>query len=362
MMNEEVEASKFVGVSFYLKDNHTVYREDSSIEQITNSDRYLKPNSDLSAKYFEDDNSTIKSEFSYRDINHIIDITRKRCDRKEISVEISEEVSKFLQENRYSIEKYKQLGKYLKSPNILSISGEQERFEEFSEIVRSEVIRPFKNLQLSAAFYEYRMARAANFSVPGSGKTSMILAVFAFLNSSKAQSEYVDKLLVISPINAFNSWKEEFLKVFGDKKKLSSIDSQSSQDFNYDLDVNWKVKNLVLVNYESLPKYEQKLKELVTSETMIVFDEVHRIKNPNGKRAQSALNLVQFAKFKFVLTGTPIPNTYMDIYNFLHLLYGNEYNAFFQWSLDELKAPSIRKIEEINESLYPFFGASIKMI
>lgn len=355
MMNEKKVTSNFVGVSFYLKDSHTVYREDSSIEQITNSDRYLKPNSDLSVKYFESDNSTIKPEFSYRDVNHIIEVTRKRCDRKNIAVEVSEEVSKFIQDNCYSIEKYKQLGKYLKSPNNLCINGEQERFEEFSKIVSSEVTRPFKALQLSAAFYEYRMARAANFSVPGSGKTSMILAVFAFLNSKEAQDEYVDKLLVISPINAFNSWKEEFQTVFGDKKELKSIDSQNSKNFNHDLSICWGVTNLVLVNYESLSKYEQKLRELITSETMIVFDEVHRIKNPNGKRAQSALNLVQFAKFKFVLTGTPIPNSYMDIYNFLHLLYGNEYNAFFQWSLDELKAPSIRKIEEINESLYPFF-------
>lgn len=57
------------------------------------------------------------------------------------------------------------------------------------------------------------MARAANFSVPGSGKTAMILAVFAFLNSSKVESEHVDNLLVICPINAFNSWKEEFKQV-----------------------------------------------------------------------------------------------------------------------------------------------------
>ena len=68
---------------------------------------------------------------------------------------------------------------------------------------------------------------------------------------------------------------------------------------------------------------------------MIVFDEVHRIKNPFGVRAQAALELVKDSRFKFVLTGTPIPNSYQDIYNFLHLLYANEYNSFFSWSLDE---------------------------
>ncbi|MGZ7144889.1 hypothetical protein ACXWOO_11015, partial [Streptococcus pyogenes] len=77
------------------------------------------------------------------------------------------------------------------------IDGEQERFESFVSVVSSEVVRPFKDIQLAAAFYEYRMARAANFSVPGSGKTSMILAVFAYLNSNKSENEAMDKLLVI---------------------------------------------------------------------------------------------------------------------------------------------------------------------
>ena len=342
-------------IYFYLKDRNIIVRQDNSSIQITKSDRKLKLGSDLSNKYFEDDNSTIKSEFSYRDINHIIEVTKKRCNRKNIVVEVSDDVLEYLKSNRYSIEQYKKLGLYLKFPKQYTIHGEQEKFEEFVSIVGSEVIRPFKKLQLEAAFYEYRMARAANFSVPGSGKTAMILAVFAFLNSSRVESEHVDNLLVICPINAFNSWKEEFKQVFGNKKLLEVIDCQSSKDFAFDLSLNWKISNLVLVNYESLAKYKDKLQELLSIKTMIVFDEVHRIKNPFGIRARAALELVKNSRFKFVLTGTPIPNSYQDIYNFLHLLYANEYNAFFRWSLDELKNPNVRKIDEINKALMPFF-------
>ena len=289
------------------------------------------------------------------DIDYIIKETRKRCDRKNIIVEVSEEVQDYLKSNQYSIEQYSKLGIYLKLPEQYTIHGEQEKFEEFVSVVSSEVVRPFKKLQLEAAYYEYRMARAANFSVPGSGKTAMILAVFAFLNSKKVESEHVDNLLVICPINAFNSWKEEFKQVFGNKKRLEVIDCQSSKNFDFDLSLNWKTSNLILVNYESLTKHKDKLQELLSIKTMIVFDEVHRIKNPFGIRAQAALELVKDSRFKFVLTGTPIPNSYQDIYNFLHLLYANEYNSFFRWSLDELKNPSVRKIEEINKALIPFF-------
>ena len=354
-INKVKENQSDNNIYFYLKSGNIIVRQDNSSIQITSSDRKLKPGSDLSNKYFEDDNSTIKSEFSYMDINYIIKETRKRCDRKNIIVEVSEEVQEYLKSNQYSIEQYRKLGIYLKSPEQYTIHREQEKFEEFVSVVSSEVARPFKKLQLEAAFYEYRMARAANFSVPGSGKTAMILAVFAFLNSSKVESEHVDNLLVICPINAFNSWKEEFKQVFGNKKQLEVIDCQSSKDFDYDLSLNWKTSNLVLVNYESLTKYKEKLQELLSIKTMIVFDEVHRIKNPFGIRAQAALELVKNLRFKFVLTGTPIPNSYQDIYNFLHLLYANEYNAFFRWNLDELKNPSVRKIDEINKALMPFF-------
>ncbi|VTT24258.1 SNF2-related protein [Streptococcus gordonii] len=354
-MNKVKENQSGNNIYFYLKSGNIIVRQDNSSIQITSSDRKLKPGSDLSKKYFESDNSTIKSEFSYMDINYIIKETKKRCDRKNIIVEVSEEVQEYLKSNQYSIEQYSKLGIYLKSPEQYTIHGEREKFEEFVSVVSSEVMRPFKKLQLEAAFYEYRMARAANFSVPGSGKTAMILAVFAFLNSSRVENEHVDNLLVICPINAFNSWKEEFKQVFGNKKRLGVIDCQSSKDFAFDLSLNWKTSNLVLVNYESLTKYKDKLQELLSIKTMIVFDEVHRIKNPFGVRAHAALELVKNSRFKFVLTGTPIPNSYQDVYNFLHLLYANEYNAFFRWNLDELKNPSVRKIEEINKALIPFF-------
>lgn len=87
----------------------------------------------------------------------------------------------------------------------------------------------------------------------------MILAVFAFLNSSKVESEHVDNLLVIGPINAFNSWKEEFKQVFGNKKQLEVIDCQSSKNFDFDLSGTGKRSNLVLVNYESLTKIQRQV-------------------------------------------------------------------------------------------------------
>lgn len=340
--------------------NGLVIREDNTDLQITNTDRKLRKGSDISL-FFEDDNKVVKKSTTYKDIERIIKVTKDRADRKDVNVVVTEAVSEYLRQHKYSIEQYKILGDVYKGELEYFPINKKEFYEEFSEIVQSEVYRPLYELHLRSAYFMYEMSRAANFSVPGAGKTAMILGIFAYLNRVDApKNEKIDRILVVCPLNAFDSWKNEFKEVFGNKKTLASIDSQSSSDFEYDLSLNWGVSNLVLVNYESLTKYLGILDENIDITTMLVFDEVHRIKNPTGIRAEKALELSRKPKFKYVLTGTPIPNGYEDIYNFLHILYGNEYNSFFGWDTTFLSKPKLREINDINTKLYPFFWRTNK--
>lgn len=342
----------------YLDD--TVIRIDNTDIKLSLYDRKLKPGSDLS-KFFEEDYSTIKKSTTYKDIERIIKVTEERAARKNIEVIVSKAVLEYLQQYKYSIENYKILGDVYKGELIDFPNDKKDFYKEFSKVVQSEVRRPLYEIHLRSAYFMYEMSRAANFSVPGAGKTAMVLGVFAYLNRANApHNEKIDRLLVVCPLNAFDSWKREFEAVFGDKKELRSIDSQTSKDFNYDLSVNWGVSNLILVNYESLPKYLSKIDQNIDINTMLIFDEVHRVKKPQGSRAETALELSIKPKFKYVLTGTPIPNTYQDIYNFLHILYGNEYNSYFGWDLGYLYDPKIRQIKEINSKLYPFFWRTNK--
>lgn len=342
----------------YLDD--TVIRIDNTDIKLSLNDRKLKPGCDIS-KFFEEDYSTIKRLTTYKDIERIIRVTEERAARKNIEVIVSKAVLEYLQQYKYSIEKYKILGDVYKGELVEFPTDKKDFYKEFSDVVQSEVSRPLYEIHLRSAYFMYEMSRAANFSVPGAGKTAMVLGVFAYLNRANAtHNEEIDRLLVVCPLNAFDSWKREFKAVFGDKKELRSFDSQTSKDFNYDLSVNWGVSNLVLVNYESLPKYFSELDQNIDTNTMLVFDEVHRVKKPQGTRAEAALELSRKPKFKYVLTGTPIPNTYQDIYNFLHILYGNEYNSYFGWDLGYLYDPKVRQIKDINSKLYPFFWRTNK--
>ncbi len=60
------------------------------------------------------------------------------------------------------------------------------------------------------------------------------------------------------------------------------------------------------------------------------------------------------------LTGTPIPNAYTDIYNLLHILFPNEYDEFFGFTVPQLRNPRDTDIAAVNTALQPFFCRTTK--
>lgn len=313
--------------------------------------------------YYVDDEKGypyFRGDFDYKTVEKIIDNAQKQTIKNGYEFIITPEVKRFINSQRYSINEYRKSGLTLKEMD-LAIWGEE--FREFSEIVSDEVVRPMKKAQLQAAMYMLTQKRAANFSVPGSGKTAMVLSIFAYLNSIKKKTP-IKRILVICPINAFMSWIDEFKFVFGSKKQLKqlSVHDEKVNGNIYAFETFWVDSNLVLVNYESLNKFQDSIIKCLetTKDTMIVYDEVHRVKGIESKRAISALEIADKADYRYVLTGTPIPNSYLDIYNFLNILYKNEYNSYFGFDYKLLNNPDQYEIEEINEKLKPYYWRTSK--
>lgn len=300
-----------------------------------------------------------RKNLTYREIEKIIEVANKQSIKRDFNFVVSSKVDNFINSQKYSIEEYRKSGLTLKSQD----NRWQEEFIEFKKVVESEVVRPLKPLQLQSGMYMLTQKRAANFSVPGAGKTAMLLGVFAYLNSME-KGEPIKRLLVVSPINAFMSWKEEFYEVFKNKKKLRalSIHDESINGNKFAFEAQWASANLILINYESLPKYQDSIIKCLSndSNTMLVYDEVHRVKGVQAKRALSALEIADKVDYRYVLTGTPIPNGYLDIYNFLHILFKKEYSAYFGFEQNMLKNPDNWQIEEINEKLAPYFWRTSK--
>lgn len=158
----------------YLDD--TVIRIDNTDIKLSLNDRKLKPGSDLS-RFFEEDYSTIIKSTTYKDIERIIRVTKERAARKDIEVIVSKAVLEYIQQYKYSIEKYKILGDVYKGELVDFPNDKKDFYKEFSKVVQSEVSRPLYEIHLRSAYFMYEMARAANFSVPGAGKTAMLLGV-----------------------------------------------------------------------------------------------------------------------------------------------------------------------------------------
>ena len=53
----------------------------------------------------------------------------------------------------------------------------------------------------------------------------------------------------------------------------------------------------------------------------LVIDEAHYIKQIDGNWARAVLNISRFAQFRCVLTGTPIPNSFTDLFNIFDFLW-----------------------------------------
>lgn len=327
----------------YLSTQFLFYKRslESYVEKIVNNDYIFYENVNYIA---------IK-----RMLSEIADYSAK----KDFSVYVTDNLRKYLEDKDILIEKRRSLGISIKERMQIL----ENDFNDFCSVIETKMSRKLRLPQLWDSYHLAKMLRGANFSVPGAGKTSIVYGAYAYLESIQE----VNKIVVIGPINSFSSWKKEFELCFGDKKQLNVFDYQREKEINkqdrFDKIV-FKAShmNVILFNYESLQSNESALFSLIDSKSLLVFDEVHRIKSVKGIRANSARRIGNKAKYRVVLTGTPIPNGYIDLYNMLNILFTDEYDTFFDFDENYLnQAKEDREKQQIiNNSIYPFFCRTSK--
>ncbi len=265
---------------------------------------------------------------------------------------IDEKIEVYIEDRNYFIQSRYRLGNDIKKKELKF----SEPFEEFSTLVNRQMIRPLTEVQMWNAFYMYVMRNVSNFSVPGSGKTATVLGTFAYLK----EKTDINKIVMIGPKNSFGSWIYEYRFCFGlDLENyyfnLHDKAYNTPRKRQFALRFDSGSKELTLLNYESLQSLQEVLTEIIDDKVLLVFDEVHKIKNPAGQRATVALEVSKGAGAIIALTGTPIPNSYQDIYNVLNILYREDYRDFFGFSTRELKNAGPNEISNINEKIRPFF-------
>ena len=250
----------------------------------------------------------------------------------------------------------------IKAKNIRDNQHEGSEFEDFSKVIKSKLIRDLYTLQLLSAYHLAFAQNACNFSVPGAGKTSVVYGAYAYLNSLPPDNnKYVDRLLIVGPISSFAPWEIEYNECFGRTttiRRLVGVDAHNRMLHFYSRE---RVE-ITLISYQSLAASQKDIIDFLKREKiMVVLDEAHKIKNVEGGQwAEAALSIAQYARSRVILTGTPAPNGYQDLFNLYRFIWPQK--RIIKFPVDYLinlstdkTAHAKEKVNELVEDISPFF-------
>lgn len=145
------------------------------------------------------------------------------------------------------------------------------------------------------------LPNGANFSVPGAGKTTVTYALY----EAERLTGRVDRLLVVAPLSAFDSWMDEAKECFSTQPIVHRMDGRAVPPG----------VEVCLVNYQRLAAAYPRISLWAQAgRSHVILDEAHRMKRGwTGEWGRASLNLAYLAARRDVLTGTPAPQGLRDL-------------------------------------------------
>jgi SNF2 family DNA or RNA helicase len=229
----------------------------------------------------------------------------------------------------------------------------RERFLELLETAGwDRNSRELRNHQVRAALHALTVANAANFSVPGAGKTATALATAV----AHAAAGTIGLVLVIGPLSSFGPWESETAacvpswtvqRLVGSATERRRLIRSASSGM------------VLLSSYPGAVSDSAALKELCRRRrVMLVADESHRIKRFNGGQwAPAVVDIAALATVRMVLSGTPMPQSGLDLYSQLNVM----------WPGRELTGPKAqfkprveRQFPQVIATVLPFVSRTSK--
>jgi hypothetical protein len=200
----------------------------------------------------------------------------------------------------------------------LEISPEEidARLRSFGWAVPQHQLKPYQLGNLSRLL---ALRNGANFSVPGAGKTTVTFALHLLVRS------FAQVALVVAPRNAFQAWEEVI-----DECLLDEADAAVREPFIPLVGGESRIAELLgyrghryIISYDQLVRVEHVIKEVLsTTPTHLILDESHRMKAGAATRRGSVLlRLGHLAVRRDILSGTPMPQSGLDIQSQLDFLW-----------------------------------------
>ena len=231
-----------------------------------------------------------------------------------------------------------------------------------ARLAGSRIIRDLKPFQLRDAGRLLGLEHGANFSVPGAGKTTVAYAVY----EAERHAARVERLLVVAPLSAFDSWQSEVKECFAEEAR--PVVGTFSDAIPTGVEV-------LVVNYHRLAANLDTLSAWVRERpTLVLLDEAHRMKAGRaGQHGSACLDLAFAAQRRDVLSGTPSPqstNDFVALYDYLwpgqarrilpadalgfnptpeafHRVHERTQSLFVRTTKDELNLPDVERLPVI---------------
>ena len=269
----------------------------------------------------ESDRILINSDEPIERVAHLLGLAAKYINAEII---YDNEIASDIQDFHIKELEFQEFGE--KARSIKNNNCVIQDFDAFAKSLESNMAnRRLYPLQLLSAYHMAFSQNACNFSVPGAGKTSIVYGAYTYLkNLPESSNKKVDKIMIIGPLSAFGPWESEYEECFGFpatcKRINGALSSESKKQYFYG-----ETAEVILISYASVVGIKESLKYfLKNNRVMVVLDEAHKIKNTNGGiTATSIMELAPFCSARVILTGTPAPNGYEDLYNLFHFIWPN---------------------------------------
>lgn len=181
-------------------------------------------------------------------------------------------------------------------------------------------IQPWKH-QLDAIQRAKTIPNFALFFEQGCGKTAALINI---LRQKYETAGIIKPTLILCPLIVVENWRREFLahSKIPDERIIPLTGPQGNRRFQFLRPLTVGRDLIAVTNYEAMQMEGLFADIMEWKPEILVLDESHKCKDIQAKRTKKVIKISDQAEHKYLLSGTPILNSPMDLFSQFRILDG----------------------------------------